>query len=115
VAGEPSQSSDGTAHDGDQPIDAIEVYRAQAIKLVAEDAALRANLATAKGTPWMGVQAAVVERLPSALSDRDQIAYQLVPKVLDAMLGDGNWETHKLPKKNDPNRMTTWVRKKAQA
>lgn len=95
----------------DQPIDAIAAYRANALKAVSEDSALREKLESEKGIPWMGVQTAIIEKLPEAIADRNTMAYHLVPKVLDAMFGEGKWESVKLPKRNSPSQTTTWLRK----
>lgn len=62
------------------------------------------------GLPWRGVQARLKEELPEHLIDRDNIAYRLVPKAMDAVFGqqDTVWKTEKRPSKSG-NGFTTWI------
>ncbi|MDX2253314.1 MAG: hypothetical protein NW202_13595 [Nitrospira sp.] len=62
------------------------------------------------GMPWRGVQERLKEELSERLVDRDDIAYRLVPKAMDAVFGQQNtaWETEKRPSKSG-NGFTTWI------
>ena len=62
------------------------------------------------GVPWRGVQERLKEELPESLIDRDNIAYRLVPKVMDAVFGQQNtvWKTEKRPSKSGKG-FTTWI------
>ncbi len=62
------------------------------------------------GVPWRGVQERLKEELPERLFDRDNIAYRLVPKAMDAVFGQQNsaWKTEKRPSKSG-NGFTTWI------
>ena len=62
------------------------------------------------GVPWRGVQERLKEELPERLIDRDNIAYRLVPKVMDAVFGQQNtaWKTEKRPSKSGKG-FTTWI------
>lgn len=62
------------------------------------------------GVPWRGVQERLKEELPEDLVGRDNIAYKLVPKALNAVFGQQNiaWETEKRPSKSG-NGFTTWI------
>jgi len=62
------------------------------------------------GVPWRGVQENLKEALLDHASDRNNIAYKLVPKAMNAVFGKQNtaWKTEKRPSKNG-NGQTTWV------
>jgi len=62
------------------------------------------------GVPWRGVQERIKEDLPERLADRDNIAYKLVPIVMDTVFGQQNtaWKTEKRPSKNGKG-LTTWI------
>jgi hypothetical protein len=62
------------------------------------------------GVPWRGVQENLKEALPDHVSDRNNIAYKLVPKAMNAFFGKQNtaWKTEKRPSKSG-NGQTTWV------
>jgi len=62
------------------------------------------------GVPWRGVQEKLKEALPEHVSDRNNIAYKLVPKVINAVFGKQNtaWKTEKRPSKSG-NGFTTWI------
>jgi hypothetical protein len=62
------------------------------------------------GVPWRGVQERLKEELPERLIDRDNIAYRLVPKAMDAVFGQQNttWKTEKRPSKSG-NGFITWI------
>lgn len=62
------------------------------------------------GVPWRGVQERLKEDLPEDLFDRDNIAYRLVPKGMDAVFGQQNtaWKTEKRTAKSG-NGSTTWI------
>jgi hypothetical protein len=62
------------------------------------------------GVPWRGVQERLKEELPDLLSDRDKIAYSLVPKAMDAVFGqqETSWKTERRPSKSGSG-YTTWI------
>jgi hypothetical protein len=62
------------------------------------------------GVPWRGVQEQLKGSLPDVLSDRDNIAYRLVPKAMTAVFGEqeSGWNTEKRPAKSGSG-FTTWV------
>ncbi|MCF6255797.1 MAG: hypothetical protein L3J89_09080 [Gammaproteobacteria bacterium] len=62
------------------------------------------------GVPWRGVQEKLKEALPKHVRDRNNIAYKLVPKAMNAVFGKQNtaWKTEKRPSKSG-NGQTTWV------
>jgi hypothetical protein len=62
------------------------------------------------GVPWRGVQERLKEEVPDLLSDRDKIAYSLVPKAMDAVFGQQEtaWKTERRPSKSGSG-YTTWI------
>jgi DNA helicase HerA-like ATPase len=62
------------------------------------------------GMPWRGVQERLKEALPDVLSDRDKIAYGLVPKAMSGLFGqqDAVWKTEKRRSKSGTG-YTTWI------
>jgi len=40
--------------------------------------------------------------------ERKQIAYTIVPRTMDEIFGEGNWDTEKRPKKSGTG-TTTWI------
>ena len=62
------------------------------------------------GVPWRGVQERLKEEVPDNLSDRDNVAYGLVAKALDAAFGpqETAWTTERRPSKSGSG-YTTWI------
>jgi hypothetical protein len=62
------------------------------------------------GVPWRGVQERLKEELPDHLPDRNTIAYGLVPRAMDAVVGRQGiaWKTEKRPSKKGDGH-TTWI------
>jgi hypothetical protein len=62
------------------------------------------------GMPWRGVQEKLKEALPEHVSDRNNIAYKLVPEVMSTVFGKQNiaWKTEKRRSKSG-NGQTTWI------
>jgi hypothetical protein len=60
--------------------------------------------------PWRGVQERIKEEIPIVQSERDQIAYTLVPRVMNAVFGqqESAWKTEKRPSMNGSGQ-TTWI------
>jgi len=63
-----------------------------------------------EGCPWGRIKAFIKDRLPELIADdRDELAYKLVPQILNKLFGPQNifWETYK-----HPERDKTYVRLK---
>ena len=58
-----------------------------------------------QGMAWGSIRAFFLEDLPEDLDDRGQIAYNLVSKALNEVLGQNQWEPFKPDGRN-----ATWVR-----
>ena len=104
----------GTAHaaeetEPDEKQDALGTYEDATIKQFKADAEFLDRMRKF-GVPWRGVQEQLKNALPDVLSDRDQIAYRLVPKAMTAVFGeqDTGWKTEKKPAKSGSG-FTTWV------
>lgn len=62
------------------------------------------------GMPWKGVLERLKDELPEIMSDREQIAYGLVPKAMTEVFGlqGTGWDTEKRPRKSGSGN-TTWI------
>jgi uncharacterized protein len=94
--------------DGEEPmVDMVALREQVAVDAVRSDATAMQKLKN-DGLPWRGVQAIIEKALPETTPDKAQEAYQLVPAVLDNILGPraaGRWHTFKAERSG-----ATWVR-----
>lgn len=99
---------DHRQEEGDARVDVKAVIEDRAIEAFRSDANLMSKLASADGVAWGALKAFLLEHLPEELDDRDTIAYHLVRKALDRLVGPQNqdWESYRHPTRN-----TTYVRK----
>jgi len=99
---EPDRVAGGSAPEGVDLLLAIE----EQVMIRALQADTRAmNRLQNAGMAWGSVKAIFLAELPPALTDRDDLAYRLVPKALNRLFGPEGWESFKHPQKG-----TTWVR-----
>lgn len=93
----------------DEGHDALGTYEDATIEQFKADASFLDRLRRS-GVPWRGVQEQLKNTLPDVLSDRDQIAYGLVPKAMTAVFGkqETGWKTEKRPAKGGVG-STTWI------
>lgn len=91
-------------------LDVMASLEDEMVRRLNADAKLMAKIESQEGAAWGSIKAFFLEHLPQELDDRDQLAYNLVPKVLTRLLGAQNeaWETYKNPNKNN----TTYVKRK---
>jgi hypothetical protein len=66
--------------------DVLAAFEQSAIQALLNNAELMDRIRGA-GAPWGAVKAFLLEHLPSSLEDRGNLAYRLVPKALDNILG----------------------------
>ncbi|MBY0564414.1 MAG: hypothetical protein K2P58_09520 [Hyphomonadaceae bacterium] len=92
---------------GDQHLDVKASMEARAIAGLRSNEDIMCKLQGTDGIAWFGVQKALMDALPDHIDDRQQLAYNLVPRALDAIFGPQKWETYKNPTTN-----RTWVRRK---
>jgi len=87
-------------------------YTQQAAATIQGDVVLMGKL-RGNGVPWAGVKEAIAKTLPNVMeeSERGKLAYELVPGVLEKVLGkrDKTWKVEKRPKRSGDG-LTTWVR-----
>jgi len=62
------------------------------------------------GVPWRGIQERIKEALPEGIYNRNEIAYNLVPKAMNAIFGrqGATWKAERRPSKNSKG-YTTWL------
>jgi len=60
--------------------------------------------------PWRGIQEELKKNIPVQYDDRDRLAYELVPDLMNQMFGFQNlsWHTERRPAKTGGG-FTTWV------
>jgi len=89
--------------------DTLATYEAATIEAFKNDHEFLGRLKQ-YGIPWRGIQEQLKGYLPDVLSDRDKIAYQLVPKAMSALFGEQEvgWTTEKRPSRSGL-KPTTWV------
>jgi uncharacterized protein len=87
--------------------DVLELIRLEAVRKVKEDKNVNDFLKREQGWAWGSIKARLLDHLPEMLDDRDTIAFNLVPTVLNEVLGEGIWEGYRNEEKG-----TKWVRSK---
>ena len=95
----------------DEPVDAMGVYRQQAIEVVLKDEAFMRRLRSPDGAPWGAAIEVLKKQLPEHLEGRSEIAYQTVTRLADAVFGSGNWESYRRDKKGGSG-TTSWIKAK---
>ena len=97
--------------DGDETetVDVMANIEQRAIAALKGARELHQKLESANGMPWFGVQKFLIDHLPEHLEDRNQFAYNLVPKAMNAVFGQqpASWETFK-----NAETAKTWIRVK---
>ena len=96
--------------DESDSVDVMATIEQQAIETLRADTGLKEKIESPEGVAWGAIKAFLLDHLPPHLDDRDQFAYRLVKKSVDALYGsqDQNWETYRRPPRN-----TTYVRRKS--
>jgi hypothetical protein len=92
----------------DEEQDALGTYEDAALEAFKADADFLERLKKF-GLPWRGVLERLKQELPDVMSDRDRVAYDLVPMALNATFGEQHWKTEKRPSKSKAGGLTTWV------
>ncbi|HWY90340.1 MAG TPA: DUF87 domain-containing protein [Solirubrobacteraceae bacterium] len=97
--------SDGSGDDADKP-DVFVAIETQVIRLLEKDETLMGRIRN-DGVAWGSVKAFFLDNLPKELDNRDGLAYGLVAKAMDSLLGpqDQAWHTFR-----HPERQTTYVK-----
>jgi len=93
-----------------EPVDLYEEYITSAISSLNNDINLIDTIKR-KGSTWYGVQVKLMDALPDFIDEKERrdIAYTILPRAMNAIFGEGKWNTEKRPKPGFPERKTTWV------
>lgn len=99
--------------DSEEPESGVDVMASledDLVRYLESDSKLMARIDSPEGAAWGSIKAFFGNHLPPELDDRDQLAYQFVPKAMTRLLGPQNqgWEAYKNPDKNN----ATYVRRK---
>lgn len=109
IVTEPSASDeDGDVYGDVEKIDPLEIIKTKAVAAIKSDEKLMENIKS-EGVPWGALNSEILKVIPDTFRDAKNVAYNMVPRVLDEIFGpqDQNWETFKKPPKN-----STWIRTK---
>ncbi len=102
-AAQPSFALEPTEADApeEQPVDVLGQIEARAIAALRGDADMMGRVRSDTGAAWGSLKASLLEQLPKELDDRDTIAYHLVRKAMDEIIGPQNqaWESYKNPQR----------------
>jgi hypothetical protein len=99
-------------NDGAESVDALAVYKNEAIEALRNNSELIEQLRT-WGKPWGAIGGFLERELPETLEDRHDIAFNLVREVCERIFGAENegWHTFKRPsRKNKEGKYITWVK-----
>jgi hypothetical protein len=58
--------------------------------------------------PWMTLQYEIMKALPDNIEDKNQVAYDSVPKFMNEIYGQYKWKTVRKEKKSDPSKTTPY-------
>jgi len=96
-------------HEGEETEDKLNEYISKAVDDLRENNDVIGRIKN-YGLPWMGVVEAIQNSLPDFIDERERnkIAYNSVRPALDEVLGQGEWEVEKRPKKSGSG-TTAWV------
>ncbi|MBF6614891.1 MAG: DUF87 domain-containing protein [Chloroflexi bacterium] len=102
-----ADAGDGAGEVSGAEIDALAVYERNAIETLGRDHELMSRI-KGDGVAWGTIKAFLVSHLPETLDNRDGLAYRLVRKALDELLGaqDVAWHSYR----NQERGGTTYVR-----
>jgi len=93
----------------DEEPDALAIYEDASIEALRNDKEF-INKLMRYGAPWRAVQEQLKKFIPEVLSDRDNLAYRLVPKAMTVIFGEEEvgWKTEKRPARSG-SKPTTWI------
>ncbi|MEO6522512.1 MAG: DUF87 domain-containing protein [Mucilaginibacter sp.] len=87
--------------------DVLEMYVKNAFAKVRDDSKLLSEIKAGTGR-WMALKMKIAGSLPDDLQNKEDLAQDWVPRFMNEQFGIGKWGTKKLPKKSDPNQMTSY-------
>jgi DNA helicase HerA-like ATPase len=106
--GDLAEDSERSDSQGNDQEDILKLFIEAAIRRVRENKQLISNITEGK-SPWMALQVALESELPEKLENKSQVAYDIVPKFMDEVFGNGRWTTVKKERKNDPTKTTSYL------
>jgi hypothetical protein len=83
------------------------MYVKNAFANVRADSKLLSEIKAGTGR-WMALKMKIAGSLPDDLQNKEDLAQDWVPRFMNEQFGIGKWGTKKLPKKSDPNQMTSY-------
>jgi len=91
-------------------VDVLERIEDRAIEALRADQNLITRIGSPDGAAWGAVKAFLLMHLPEELDDRDTVAYHLVRKAMDRLIGPQSqaWESYKNATRNN----TTYIRRR---
>ena len=94
-------NDDSSGEFGEAP-DVVTALEKKSIDTLRSDTDLMSRIRDS-GVAWGTLKALFVDQLPESLEDRDDIAYNLVPKALNELLGpqDEAWFSYRNPERNN--------------
>jgi len=92
-----------------EPVDVMESLEGEMARLLQADARLKARIESEEGAAWGAIKRFFLDHLPLELDDRDQLAYDLVVKVMTRLFGP---QHHKWESYRNQNKNTAYVRRK---
>jgi DNA helicase HerA-like ATPase len=92
-----------------EPIDLLANYTQRAIEALKRDLKILSNFKS-NGVPWMAVQSTLEKALPTVIEprERNDLAYNLVARAMNEVVGEHKWKTEKRSKKSGPG-LTTYL------
>jgi hypothetical protein len=93
--------------DETEAVDVMANIELQAIEALTSNSEIKKKIESDEGMPWYGVQKFLMDSVLVHVEDCQQLAYNMLPKVLNAVYGaqGRSWETFK-----NPNTGKTWIR-----
>ncbi len=112
--GADEESEDGGPQE--PPVDARETQIRRAIAAFADDAELVGSVRSTSGVKWWDIQRKMANALPEVMpwAERRELAYAIMSRALDEVIGAGAWETYH-PELPDGTRDKAWVRATGEA
>lgn len=91
----------------DASVDVMALLQVRCVDAIRSNDDVRRRLEQGEGMAWYGVQVFLMDRVLASVEDKQQLAYNLLPKVLDAVYGPDGWEKFKSSRSGK-----TWIRKR---
>jgi len=107
--GEPMTEALQPSTDDGEPTDVLAIYESKAIEALRADRELIGKIKS-EGIAWGTLKAFFSNILPLTLDDRENLAYQLVPKALNQILGPQYEAWHSFRRQTREGKPTTYVK-----